>query len=618
MSVTAATRTDPVPVPVDPAARAEELLAQLEGLNVTARDLPAAEEALREAKAAEKSVLIGRALLVNSSVQRNIGQTDRSRAYASEAAHLFHTIGDRTREVAAHYAHGTALWHERRWSEALVSLERAYAMAVEVGDAIRQIRAQNMIAVILGHLGNYSRSLAAFDTALLLTGEEGLETERLLLLNNKAQTLLHRARTATDPAETVRYGAAAYDVLMPEGMKLAEVWAPTYLRAIRDTTAQCLLLRRQAPEALALFRENLDYALNTGNDLGVANARIGLSEALLDLGNAQEAADGCAEVLREFASRLGPEDVARSHLTLSRALSALGRHDEALQRFMSYHELVRHASEDITDDYARHMEVILELEKSKGEALAFRRMADDLRTAQAAVEAASHARSEFFSNMSHELRTPLNAIIGFADIMRSEVFGALPSRYRSYVEDIHRSGHHLLELIGQLLDLAKAEAGKMELFEEKVSLDVVITDSLTLVREAASAGNIRLGDFTPTGLMLQADALRLRQCMINVLANAVKFTLPNGRVSVRVYIQGEHLCIEIVDTGVGLNPEDLPKVFDRFGQGGNARAVAGTGLGLPLTKQLIELHGGSVALSSMKDVGTTVVLQLPASRILPQ
>ena len=184
------------------------------------------------------------------------------------------------------------------------------------------------------------------------------------------------------------------------------------------------------------------------------------------------------------------------------------------------------------------------------------------------------------------------------------------------VGDIHRSGRHLLELINQLLDISKAEAGKIELHEEPVALDVVIKEAKTLVREKAHAKAVVLETFAGSGIHVRADALRLKQCLINLLSNAVEFTPAAGRVGVRVGIDRQGLWIKVTDTGAGIAAEDVPRAFERFGQGGRSRAATGTGLGLPLTRQLIELHGGTAELVSVLGHGTTVTLRLPAERVL--
>jgi len=595
------------------ADRIAGILQQLEGRKLSAQDLVTAQAAVAASRKLGDSSLLARALVLCSSAHRWIGRTTEAIELGNEAVRLAEAIGDRTTESTAHFSVGTGLWHECRWSEALLAFERSAACAVEVGDLRRQVGCLSLIGSILGHLGNPEQSMVVYDQALELTEGEGFEFQRLLLLNNKAQTLIHRARAATDREAIIRDADAAYHVLVPEAMDALDKWGGNFRWDIRDTMAQALLLRGSPSEALAIFQENLENARQQQDVVVQADAGIGIGEALFELGRPEDALATCLAALE--TANLTPDSLTRGHMLRSTCYKRLGQYEKALDAFVSYHQVTRRLTH-MTEDYVRRVSVIIELEKSKSEAAAYRRLAEDLRAAHAKAEKASRARSEFFANMSHELRTPLNAIIGFAEVMHRRMFGPLPPRYESYIADIQRSGQHLLELISQLLDLSKAEAGKLELVEDEAALDALIADAAIFVREAAHAGGVRLRQWPLGNVLVRIDTLRLRQAVINVLANAVKFTPRGGDVSAGVHLEPEGVAIVVRDTGVGLAPEDVPRAFERFGQGGNARAVAGTGLGLPLTKQLIELHGGSVELTSVRGSGTTVTLRLPAERIV--
>ncbi|HWE74210.1 MAG TPA: PAS-domain containing protein [Stellaceae bacterium] len=247
----------------------------------------------------------------------------------------------------------------------------------------------------------------------------------------------------------------------------------------------------------------------------------------------------------------------------------------------------------------------------------------DLRRAKEEAELASRTKTEFLANMSHELRTPLNAVIGFAEIMQSEVFGPLGDRrYTEYAVDIRDSGQHLLNLINDLLDVSKIEFGKVELVVETVDLADIIDSCMRLMRDRADQAALELTAHTPPNLpYLRADGRRLKQILLNLMSNAVKFTPAGGQVTVRATIAEDgDLKIAVSDTGIGIAARDLAKALQPFGQIDSrlTRKYQGTGLGLPLTKSMIELHGGRLQLDSAVGRGTTATLWLPASRLVTE
>ena len=230
------------------------------------------------------------------------------------------------------------------------------------------------------------------------------------------------------------------------------------------------------------------------------------------------------------------------------------------------------------------------------------------------LEIANRHKSEFLANMSHELRTPLNAIIGFSEVLSEKYFGELNEKQADYVKDIHTSGKHLLSLINDILDLSKIEAGRMELDLAEFDLPSALQNALTLVRERAQRHGIKLDlESDPALGQFYADERKFKQIMLNLLSNAVKFTPEGGRVGVSAKPNGSAIEIAVADSGVGIADADQEAIFEEFKQVGTdyTKKAEGTGLGLALTKRFIELHGGTIRVSSAPGKGSTFTFTLP-------
>jgi signal transduction histidine kinase len=279
--------------------------------------------------------------------------------------------------------------------------------------------------------------------------------------------------------------------------------------------------------------------------------------------------------------------------------------------------LDNHLRERRTGEAQRLREHVLELEDAKSK---LEQLSDNLVAALEEAAMANRTKSTFLAAMSHELRTPLNAVIGFSDVLLAELYGPLgAARYKEYAQDIRNSGTHLLSLINDVLDLSRLDAQQASLDDDELSVGDLITEAARMVQPQADKAGVTLSYDAPADLpRVRVDHRRIRQILLNLMSNAAKFTHPGGSVSVTAQHTVHGIEISVADTGIGIAKDDIPKAMERFGQVDSrlARKYQGTGLGLPLAKQLTELHGGTFRLKSAVGVGTTATFILPPERII--
>lgn len=270
---------------------------------------------------------------------------------------------------------------------------------------------------------------------------------------------------------------------------------------------------------------------------------------------------------------------------------------------------------DISAQKAREVQLAQATEQLRAQAAASTLLTRELKNQRQVAITASRAKSDFLARMSHELRSPLNAVLGFSEIIADDLFGAAGvARYQNYAQNIHDAGAHLLALINDILDLSKVEAGELQLTLEPIELKELINGSVQLMAPMAEKRGVQLvADLGRSPLSLVADRRRLRQMIMNVVSNAIKFTLAGGTVMITAHQSQGDIVIDIADSGIGMTPDQITIALQPFGQVAtdSPYAQVGTGLGLPIVASLVELHGGRLDISSTPNVGTTITLILP-------
>ncbi len=327
-----------------------------------------------------------------------------------------------------------------------------------------------------------------------------------------------------------------------------------------------------------------------------------VGKLIYDLGNKQWNIPKLRELLETILpKRTTFEDYEVEHdfATIGRRIMLLNARQ--IKRVWGKDRIILLAIEDITE----RREIETGLEKAN----------EELTDLAAELNRVARAKSEFLANMSHELRTPLNSIIGFSEVLCDQTFGELNEKQEKYVNNVLASGKHLLLLINQILDMAKVESGKMNLTLSHLSIKNLLNEISMLVEDMVGKKKLHLALEIDRDLPdIEADELKVKEIIYNLLSNAVKFTPENGKIGIRAKKSDSDIEIVVWDTGVGLAPENMEKIFEGFFRVDTpySRVTEGTGLGLPLSKKLVELHGGRLSvLSDGLDKGTSVLLTLP-------
>ena len=397
------------------------------------------------------------------------------------------------------------------------------------------------------------------------------------------------------------------DALIATAARLADAQIGTIFSLEGDSYRAIAFFGDLSPEFRALQQSKISSAM-TGTSIAARTGRAAAPVQILDLLADPQASPRMLEMTRVGGHRtalgvpLLRDGVAIGVLALRRTeVRAFSESEIAL--VSSYADQAVIAMEN-----AR---LLSEIQSKSGE---LETANAELAAANRDLASASRHKSEFLANMSHELRTPLNAIIGFSEVLEQRMFGELNERQAEYSHDIATSGRHLLTLVNEILDLAKVEAGRMELEPSAFAPAETIRGALGFVRERAAEHQITLeADLAEDLGTLVADERKIRQVLLNLLSNAVKFTPDGGRVTIRALRRDEELEVAVQDSGIGIGPEDLPRVFEEFQQVGptSERSREGTGLGLTLAKRFVELHGGRIWVESELGAGTTFTFAIP-------
>jgi signal transduction histidine kinase len=542
----------------------------------------------------------------------------------TEAAAMFRALGDLAGLAQAVLGLGSAAYRSGNAAEALDRFQETLSLAHRAGDKVMAIRALNNMASVHATFRDFGEAGRLLEQAVVEARAIDSRDDLVLPCCNLAQIRIFQVWESEPGTDVEADIAAAWAALEEAEANLADDNNGPYRLAVLAMRAQCENLRDDATAALATCDILLGEAAALKMPSMRASAHRERASAYLKLGRWDEAAAEAQNAVEAFQENNFVHETSFPLRHLALAEERRGNLAAALAAERRHHAVRHRVVKEAAERHANFVKARVALEKAEAEAAMHRRHAEVLETvnaeltvAKAAAEQARDAKGAFLSMMGHELRSPLQAILGFSEVISTRLYGdAAIGRYAAAAGDIHEAGRHLLKLINQILDYSKGEVGKLELEEDNVLLSGIVQAALRLVGDQAERKDVALVTAIEPDRLLYGDALKLTQCLLNMISNAVKFTPAGGEVAISTTLEPDWLVLQVRDTGTGLAPEDLPRVFEPFGQGRNASGQKGTGLGVPLTKMLMELHGGTLEIESWPGQGTCVLLRLPRDRLL--
>ncbi|MES1152412.1 MAG: tetratricopeptide repeat-containing sensor histidine kinase [Dongia sp.] len=555
-----------------------------------------------------------------------IGRAGNGLDYARRALDLAGRLGDAAAEARARTLKAWLLTEIGRMEEAIEDAIPALRLAETAGDAGVLCLAVNVVGIVFWMCRQPDRAIEFCGRAVALAREIGDPVMLSLWLVNLGGSQSELAYAAKD-----RHDGAAFTQAMQSAVAVTEEAErlavangdPWTLRLCLGNLAEYRVACADYPAAKALLDR---YARIVGGDYKRSQEHYlyTLGQTLTHLGRLDEAAETLRRAMATAEDTGNMDAIVHAAGYLADVYERQGDYARALECHRRFHDSYLKLSAARAQQQARLAEVRYEIDKLRSVADSESRraremaeLADNLRAARLAAEQSSMAKSRFLAGMSHELRTPLNAIIGFSDTMRLGVFGEIaPARYAEYVGVIHGSAHHLLALINDLLDLSKIEAGKMELEIRPLETRVLDQAVRGWMAQMAEQKGLTLETDYAAVPVLHADERAIRQILLNLISNAVKFTPAGGHVTVSFRRAEAGVDIVVADTGDGLTADEIEVALQPYGQVRSDPIVKheGTGLGLPMVKALAEQHGGNLKLLSRKGEGTTAIVHLPDRR----